>query len=77
MDQKSHQAATASDCAPHESHGMHTHGEDCGHAALQHGDHKDYVHDTHRHARHEGHWDEHAPTATLEGSTVGRPGGVG
>jgi hypothetical protein len=23
------------------------------------GDHLDYVHDGHRHALHEGHWDEH------------------
>jgi hypothetical protein len=26
---------------------------------MQHGDHVDYVHDGHRHAAHEGHWDEH------------------
>jgi hypothetical protein len=26
---------------------------------VQHGDHLDYVHDGHRHAAHEGHWDEH------------------
>jgi hypothetical protein len=24
-----------------------------------HGDHLDYVHDGHRHAAHEGHYDEH------------------
>jgi hypothetical protein len=24
-----------------------------------HGDHLDYVHDGHRHASHEGHYDEH------------------
>ena len=28
----------------------HEHGEDCGHVAVRHGDHVDYVHDGHRHA---------------------------
>jgi hypothetical protein len=27
--------------------------------AISHGDHTDFVHDGHRHAAHEGHWDEH------------------
>jgi hypothetical protein len=26
---------------------------------VPHGDHVDYVHDGHRHAAHEGHWDDH------------------
>jgi hypothetical protein len=26
---------------------------------VPHGDHTDYVHDGHRHAAHEGHWDDH------------------
>jgi zinc transport system permease protein len=37
----------------------HEHGPDCGHLAVQHGDHVDYVHDGHRHAHHGGHYDEH------------------
>ena len=37
----------------------HVHGEDCGHLAIQHGDHVDYVHDGHRHAPHGSHYDEH------------------
>jgi len=37
----------------------HRHGEDCGHPAVQHGDHVDYLHDGHRHAPHERHYDEH------------------
>ena len=41
-----------------EEHG-HAHGPDCGHAAVRHGDHVDYVHDGHRHAVHGGHYDEH------------------
>jgi zinc transport system permease protein len=45
-----------------ESHG-HEHGPGCGHVAIEHGNHVDYVHDGHRHAVHvtgEGrHYDEH------------------
>jgi len=37
----------------------HQHGKDCGHAAVPHGDHVDYVHDGHRHAEHGAHYDEH------------------
>jgi zinc transport system permease protein len=41
----------------------HQHGPGCGHLAIEHGDHVDYVHDGHRHAVHvtgEGqHYDEH------------------
>jgi zinc transport system permease protein len=41
-----------------EDHG-HQHGPDCGHLAVPHGDHVDYVHDGHRHAAHGSHYDEH------------------
>jgi zinc transport system permease protein len=37
----------------------HEHGEDCGHEAVPHGDHVDYVHDGHRHAAHGAHYDDH------------------
>jgi zinc transport system permease protein len=37
----------------------HEHGSDCGHPAVPHGDHVDYVHDGHRHAVHGSHYDEH------------------
>ena len=37
----------------------HQHGEGCGHVAVPHGDHVDYVHDGHRHAPHGSHYDEH------------------
>ena len=37
----------------------HEHGPDCGHPAIEHGSHVDYLHDGHRHAPHEGHYDEH------------------
>lgn len=42
----------------HVSH-EHRHGEGCGHVAVQHGDHVDYLHDGHRHALHGEHWGEH------------------
>lgn len=37
----------------------HEHGPGCGHEAIPHGDHVDYVHDGHRHAPHRGHYDDH------------------
>jgi zinc transport system permease protein len=37
----------------------HEHGPGCGHLAVPHEDHVDYVHDGHRHAVHGGHYDEH------------------
>jgi zinc transport system permease protein len=41
----------------------HRHGPGCGHLAVEHGDHVDYVHDGHRHAVHVtgdgSHYDEH------------------
>jgi zinc transport system permease protein len=37
----------------------HEHGDTCGHPAVPHGDHVDYVHDGHRHAPHGSHYDEH------------------
>jgi zinc transport system permease protein len=41
-----------------EEHG-HQHGPDCGHQAVPHGDHVDYLHSGHRHAPHGEHYDEH------------------
>jgi len=37
----------------------HVHGPGCGHIAVEHGDHVDYVHDGHRHVPHDDHYDEH------------------
>jgi zinc transport system permease protein len=48
--------------APHTITGEdhpHEHGPDCGHVAVPHGDHVDYVHHGHRHAPHGRHYDEH------------------
>ncbi len=47
---------------PHEAtkpHIDHVHGPGCGHLAVIHGDHTDYVHDGHRHTAHGDHYDEH------------------
>ncbi|CAA9338277.1 MAG: Zinc ABC transporter, permease protein ZnuB [uncultured Nocardioidaceae bacterium] len=37
----------------------HLHGPECGHPAVLHDDHVDYIHDGHRHAPHGAHYDEH------------------
>jgi hypothetical protein len=38
---------------------MHVHDPDCGHPTVPHETHVDYVHDEHRHAGHDTHYDEH------------------
>ena len=48
-----------SDCNKHPDH-THQHGPDCGHTAVKHGDHVDYLHDGHLHHPHGDHVDEHA-----------------
>jgi zinc transport system permease protein len=37
----------------------HLHRAGCGHPAVQHGDHTDFIHEGHRHAAHADHYDEH------------------
>jgi zinc transport system permease protein len=37
----------------------HQHSPGCGHVAVQHGDHLDFLHEGHRHAFHADHYDEH------------------
>lgn len=37
----------------------HAHGPGCGHEAVRHGDHTDYVVDGHLHRHHDGHCDDH------------------
>ena len=53
---------------PAPSEHPHEHGPDCGHPAVAHDDHVDYLHDGHRHAAHGAHYDEHgrAPHAEVE-----------
>ncbi len=38
---------------------LHRHGTACGHVAVEHDDHVDYLHDGHLHAAHGAHYDEH------------------
>lgn len=48
-------------CKTHQNHD-HVHGKDCGHTAIQHGDHVDYLrylYDGHLHHPHQDHVDEH------------------
>ena len=45
-------------CREHAAH-PHRHGPGCGHEAVAHGDHSDYLHDGHLHAPHDEHADEH------------------
>jgi zinc transport system permease protein len=48
----------------------HEHGDGCGHEAVPHDDHVDYVHGGHRHAPHTDehgtHWDEHGSVQAPE-----------
>ncbi|MFZ0323738.1 MAG: metal ABC transporter permease [Actinomycetes bacterium] len=44
--------------SPTEDH-PHEHGPGCGHEAVSHEGHVDYVHGEHRHAAHGAHYDEH------------------
>ena len=47
----------------HKTHDQHDHqhGPDCGHEAIAHGDHTDYVVDGHLHHAHGPHCDDHGP----------------
>ena len=48
-----------SKCTKHPNH-LHSHGKDCGHTAIIHNDHVDYLHDGHLHHMHGDHVDEHS-----------------
>ncbi|MEM8876680.1 MAG: hypothetical protein AAGD23_02295 [Pseudomonadota bacterium] len=49
---------TACNNPKHANHD-HEHGPGCGHTAVRHGDHIDYIHDGHLHHPHGDHVDEH------------------
>lgn len=44
----------------------HNHAKGCGHTAIQHGDHVDYIHDGHLHKIHDDHVDECALSVSTE-----------
>lgn len=50
-------------CAGHAAD--HQHGPDCGHEAVPHGDHVDYLVDGHLHHPHNGHCDNHGPVTIV------------
>jgi hypothetical protein len=43
----------------------HVHSEECGHEAVPHGDHVDYLVGDHLHHPHGGHCDDHGPVAVV------------
>lgn len=53
----------AADCTPSHSCKAHTethkHSANCGHAAIPHGNHIDYIVAGHLHSPHQGHCDDH------------------
>lgn len=51
------------DCTAHDA--AHVHGPDCGHPAVPHGDHVDYLVDGHLHHPHGDHCDDHGPIEVL------------
>ncbi len=50
-------------CAGHDA--SHVHGPSCGHPAVPHGDHLDYLVDGHLHHAHGAHCDNHGPLALV------------
>ena len=52
---------------PHHAHHDHTHGPGCGHEAVPHGDHIDYLVDGHLHHPHGDHCDDHGPIEVVKG----------
>lgn len=57
-------------CTQGENHGghgaSHQHGPDCGHEAVPHGDHTDYLVDGRLHHPHEGHCDDHGSVEVVK-----------
>jgi DNA-binding transcriptional ArsR family regulator len=51
-------------CGGHDS--QHVHGPDCGHPAVPHGDHVDYLVDGHLHHPHGDHCDDHGPVDVVK-----------
>lgn len=52
-------AENPADCKPTAHAEAHVHGADCGHPAVPHGDHVDYLVDGRLHHAHEDHCDDH------------------
>ena len=56
-------AANPDGCSVKADCGGHVHGPGCGHEAVPHGDHTDYLVDGRLHHVHAGHCDDHGPLA--------------
>ncbi len=58
-------------CTPENGHGGHerdhVHGPGCGHEAVPHGDHIDYLVDGRLHHQHGDHCDDHGPLDVVQG----------
>src|SRR5579862_988095 len=50
----------------HDGEHTHQHGPDCGHLAVRHEDHVDYLHEGHLHHPHHDHVDEHVIAVDAE-----------
>src|SRR5688500_2946279 len=63
-------AANPTACTPKHDCGAHAkghvHGPDCGHSAVPHGDHVDYLVDGHLHHPHGDHCDDHGPVKVVK-----------
>ena len=66
-DANPHECTDGQDCDHHEDE--HEHGPDCGHEAVQHGDHVDYVVGGHLHMLGPGDWIE-VPRGAVHSATV-------
>ena len=53
-------------CKPTGCEDGHVHGADCGHEAVPHGDHVDYIVNGRLHHPHGDHCDDHGPVETVE-----------
>lgn len=51
-------------CNGHDA--QHVHGADCGHEAVPHGDHVDYLVAGHLHHQHDGHCDNHGNVQVVQ-----------
>lgn len=52
-------------CKTHEHHD-HVHGANCGHEAVPHGDHVDYIVNGRLHHQHGDHCDDHGPVEIVK-----------
>jgi hypothetical protein len=55
------------DCSGHDK--THVHGPKCGHEAVPHGNHVDYLVDGHLHHGHGAHCDDHGPLHVAAGTS--------